>query len=277
MPVAKTPHKEFLIVILFFAAYLPILCWMSDRWFAPNSYYSHGILVPMVSLFLVWKKQASLKQLRFQSSSWGMTLITAGLLLYWLSALMHVYFTAGFSMLIVMAGLILHFYGKRTMREVLFPVLFLVFMIPLPLIMIAFICFKLKIIAAHLAAWILNLIGLPAIQESSILKLRHSYVLVEDSCGGLRSLVSLTALGCIFAYRLKLRLSRKIILFISAIPIATFTNACRIVFLAAVGEIWGTEYTRGFLHELSGYLVFAFAFLMLYIVKRRLTISYAKT
>jgi exosortase len=144
-------------------------------------------------------------------------------------------------------------------------------MVPLPLIMVSFVCFKLKIIAAHLATIILNMIGFPAVQLSSIIRLSHSYVLVEDSCGGLRSLISLTALGCIFAYRLHLRLTRKMILFLSAIPIAVITNACRIVFLSAVGEIWGTQYTQGFVHDLSGYLVFAFAFLMLFTVKKVLT------
>jgi exosortase/archaeosortase family protein len=84
-------------------------------------------------------------------------------------------------------------------------------------------------------------------------------------------LIALTALGCIFAYRLKLRLSKKMLLFASAIPIATITNACRIVFLAAVGEIWGTRYTQGPLHGISGYLVFVFAFLFLFAVKKILT------
>ncbi len=144
-------------------------------------------------------------------------------------------------------------------------------MIPLPLILVAFICFKLKIIAAQFATFILNLIGLHAVQQSSIIKLSHSFVLVEDSCGGLRSLISLTALGCIFAYRLKLRLTKKILLFLSAIPVATISNAFRIVFLSAVGECWGTEHTQGFLHDLSGYLVFVFAFLLLFAVKKILT------
>jgi exosortase len=209
--------------------------------------------------------------IRPDPSPWGLRLFIVGIMLYWLSALMHVYFTSGFSMLIVTAGLILHFYGVKTLKEIRFPLFFLIFMIPLPLIVVAFICFKLKILAAQFATLLLNLIGLHAVQQSSILKLDHSYVLVEDSCGGLRSLISLTALGCIFAYRLKLRLTKKMLLFISAIPIATVANACRIVFLSAVGEIWGTNYTQGFLHDLSGYMVFVIAFLMLYAVKIILT------
>ena len=266
----KNHQKEILVVILLFAAYMPTIMWMWDRWLSEDSYYSHGILVPLVSLFLVWSKRRTLRKLPSETSPWGLRIFFLGIILYWASAISHVYFTSGFSMLIVIAGLVLHFYGEKALREILFPLLFLVFMIPLPLIVIAFICFKLKIVAAHLATFILNMIGLPAMQESSIIKMNHSYVLVEDSCGGLRSLISLTALGCIFAYQLKLRLFKKMVLFISAIPIATITNACRIVFLSAVGEIWGTQYTQGLLHDLSGYLVFAFAFLLLFAVKKLL-------
>jgi exosortase len=267
----KTYQKEVLVVILLFAAYLPTIIWMWDRWFAENSYYSHGILVPLVSLFLILKKKDVLRQLPIVPSPWGLRLFIVGIILYWISALLHVYFSSGFSMLIVIAGLVLHFYGEKVFRAILFPLLFLVFMIPLPIIVVAYICFKLKILAAQLATMMLNLIGFSAIQEKSVIKMAHSYVLVEDSCGGLRSLISLIALGCIFAYRLKLRLTKKMVLFVSAIPIAIITNACRIVFLSVVGEVWGAQYTQGFLHAFSGYAVFAFAFLMLFAVKKILT------
>jgi exosortase len=266
----KTHEKELLIAILMVALSMPTILWMWDRWFAAYSYYSHGILIPFVTLFLIWEKREALKKIPREPSIWGFRVFFLGIVLYWISAQVHVYFTSGYAMLVISAGIILYFYGQRTLRELLFPLLFLIFMIPLPLIVVAFICFKLKIIAAHLATLILNAVGLPAIQQSSIIKLSHSYVLVEDSCGGLRSLISLTALGSIFAYRLRLRLSKKILLFLSAIPIATISNTFRIVFLSAVGEIWGTQYTQGFLHDLSGYLVFIFAFLMLFGLKKLL-------
>ena len=85
-----------------------------------------------------------------------------------------------------------------------------------------------------------------------------------------RSLISLMALGSIFAYQLRSSFPPKMLFFISTIPIATITNAFRIVFISAIGEMLGTEYTQGFLHELSGYLVFGFAFVLLYLVKKLL-------
>jgi exosortase len=266
----KSHPKEFSISILLLIAYMPIILWMWERWFAPESYYGHGVLIPMVSIFLIFMKREELKKLPYEPSGWSFRILILGIFLYWTSAIIHIFFSAAFSMILVISGLVLHFYGKKSLRHILFPLLFLVFMIPLPLILVAAISFKLKLLAAQLATTILNNIRLPALQEASLIRMRHSYVVVEDACGGLRSLISLTALGAVFAYQIRGRLIKKIFLFISAIPIAVVTNAFRIVFLATVGEIWGTQYTQGFLHNLSGYLVFTFAFLLLFYVEQLL-------
>ena len=262
--------KEKLLITLFLVAYVPIILWMWERWFEENSYYSHGVLVPFVSLFLILGKKDILQKLTPNPSRWGFRLFTVGILIYWISASLHIYFSAGFSMLLVILGLILHLYGEKTLKEVLFPILFLIFMIPLPLILVATFSFKLKILAAQLATFVLNEIRLPAIQLASLIKMSHTYVVVEDACGGLKSLISLTALGSLFAYQIKTNSIKKTILFVSAIPIAVLTNAARIVFLAAIGEIWGIQYAQGFLHHFSGYLVFTFAFLLLFAIKELL-------
>ncbi len=264
-------HKEILLIaFIFLFAYAPIILWMWERWFAQESYYSHGILIPIVSLSLLYFKRDELKKIPFESSVWGMRFFILGIILYWISAILHIYFSAAFSMLIVLTGIILHFWGRLTFRHLLFPLSFLIFMIPLPLIVVATISFKLKILAANLATMMLNNIGLPALQEASLIKMHHTYVVVEDACGGLKSLISLAALGAIFAYQLKGRLLKKIALFTSAIPIAVIANAFRIVFLGAVGEIWGVQYAQGGLHSFSGYLVFALAFLLLFFIEQLL-------
>lgn len=272
----KNYANEMVVVFLLIAASIPTILWMSDRWFIPDSYYSHGFLVPLITLFIIWRKRYELEKLPFVPSRWGFRTFLLGISLYWTSALLHVYFSSAIAMLIITIGLIGHIYGKKTLQEILFPILFLVFMIPLPLIVVAYICFKLKIVAAQLATLMLNILGFGAVQLSSYIKLTHSYVLVEDSCGGLRSLVSLMALGSIFAYQLNARFIKKMILFAMAVPIAIVTNASRIVFLSIIGEVWGAQYAQGILHTVSGYLVFAFAFLFLFVLKKILEYEWPK-
>lgn len=249
-------------------AYLPALLWMWDRWFARDSYYTHGILVPFVSGYLIWQQQAELSRIPVKRSAWGMALIIIGVLIYLLSSLFRIYFSSGFSLLIVLVGLILHYYGIAVFRKILFPVLFLFFMMPLPLVVIVNISFQMKLFAAQLATSILNSMGVLAIREGSIIKMRHAYVIVEDVCSGLRSLISLAALGSIFAYWLKGPMVKRILLFLTTIPIAIITNVCRVIILSLLSEIWGAEYASGFVHDLTGFLVFVLAFILLYITGR---------
>lgn len=264
----KNIFKKFstgiIISLALLFAYLPAFVWMWDRWFAKDSYYSHGILVPFVSAYLIWMKREELRRIRIQSSGWGIPLIITGVLVHILSSLFRVYFSSAFSFLIVFVGIILHFYGTRVLRCILFPILFLSFMMPLPLVVIVNISFQMKLFAAEIARWTLVNMGFAAIREGSIIKLPHAYVVVDDVCSGLRSLISLTALAGIFAYWFKGHFYKRVLIFFSAIPIAVVTNVCRVVFLSFVSEIWGPQSIVGFLHDFSGFMVFALAFLMLY-------------
>ena len=262
----KSHTTEFLLAGMFILTYIPTLLWMWDRWFARDSYYSHGVLIPFVSGFLIWQMRGELAAIRPKRSPWGMPLIIAGLVIHLGSSLFRVYFTSGFSMLIVLTGLILFLYGSKTFKKIIFPVCFLIFMIPVPLVVITNISFKMKILAAQIATVVLNGMGLEAVRSGSVLKMQHTNVVVDDICSGLRSLISLTALGSIFAYGMKGPMPKRIILFLSTIPIAIATNVLRIVFLSFVSEVWGAEYATGFVHDLSGFMVFALAFILLYAV-----------
>lgn len=262
----KSHTVELLLAGMFILTYIPTSLWMWDRWFARDSYYSHGILIPFVSGFLIWQMRKELAAIHPKRSPWGIPLIIAGLIIHLGSSLFRIYFTSGFSMLIVLTGLILFVYGSKILKKISFPVCFLIFMIPVPLVVITNISFKMKIFAAQIATGLLNNMGLEAVRSGSVLKMRHTYVVVDDICSGLRSLISLTALGSIFAYWMKGPMYKRIILFCSTIPIAIATNVLRITFLAFVSEVWGAEYAVGFIHDLSGFMVFALAFILLYTV-----------
>ena len=265
----KNNFKQLSISAIFLLTYTPTLIWMWDRWFARDSYYSHGILIPFVVGYLIWQERESLKKIKLKESRWAIPLIILGILIHILSALFRIYFTSGYSMIIVLIGLILYFYGSAVLSKIWFPVCFLVFMIPFPEVVITNISFRMKIFAAQIATYILNYhMRIPAIREGSLIKMRNAYVMVDDVCSGLRSLISLTALGSIFAFWLKGPVWKKIILFLSTIPIAIITNVCRIIFLSTVSEVWGPQYAEGFVHDASGFLVFGLAFVLLFSVAR---------
>lgn len=262
--------KPAVITALLLAIYAPTIWWMVDRWNAKDSYYSHGFLVPLVSLYVLWLKKKRLSAIKPKPVVLGLWLLIAGLLIHMLSAFFRVYFTSAFSSLLVISGIVLYFSGVEMFRETLFAILFLVFMIPLPLIAVVGITFKLKMFAAYWANKIVNGLGIRAILDGSVIKMRHTHVIVEDVCSGLRSLISLLALGTIVAYLSKLSRWKKVVVFFAAGVMAIVANIVRIVFMALTSEIYGAKFTEGFLHTLSGLIVFVVAFAGLMMVVKEL-------
>ena len=260
----KDFKNEIIVGVIFLLMYFPTLIWMWNRWFGRDSYYSHGILIPFVVGFFIWRKKETLAALPRNTSPWGIQLIVAGLLIHIFSAIFRVYFSSGFSMILVLYGLILYFYGKKIFKELLFPISFLVFMVPLPEVAITGISFRLKLFAAKIAASTLNNLRIRALQDGSTIKMLHAQVVVDDVCSGLRSLISLTALSALFAYMMSTNILKRLILFSSAIPIAVITNVCRVVILASISEIWGAKYAAGFVHDATGFSVFILAFVLLF-------------
>ena len=262
--------KPAIITALLAVIYSPTIWWMVDRWNAKDSYYSHGILVPVVSLYVLWLKRERLSQMKMKPAGWGLWFLVGGLFIHVISAILRVYFSSAFSLLLVIPGIVLYFCGLAILKECWFAIAFLGFMLPLPLVAIVGITFKMKIFAAYWASKIVNAMGIPAILDGSVIKMRHTQVVVEDVCSGLRSLISLMALGAIVAYLSKLTRWKKVLVFLTAGVMAVIANIVRIVFMAVTSEIYGAVFTKGFLHTLSGILVFVVAFVGLMVVVKEL-------
>lgn len=243
---------------------------MIDRWSAKDTYYSHGFLIPFISIFITWFKRNELMKLKINPSRLGWIFFLSSLLVHLVSVRFRVSFVSGFSLLVVIAGLVLLSLGKDYLRQLMFPVAFLAFMVPLPMVLIANFSFRLKIFAAQVSTFIIRRLGVPAIREGSMIKTAHSQIMVEDPCSGIRSLIALIALGALMAYFSNLSKAKKAILFISSIPIAIATNIIRITSLSLVSEMYGDKFATGTFHNIMGVLVFVFAFVGLALVGKLL-------
>jgi exosortase len=260
-----------LIALLLGTMYFPTFIWMWGRWFAEESYYSHGILIPFVVAFLVYFKKDEIALVaslpRNDNRLFGLFLIILGLAIHLGSAWMKVYFTSALSMILVILGLILYFLGAVFFRKLLYPVLFLLFMVPMPMVLVTNLSVKMKLFAAQCATWVLNNIGIPAMRDGSTIRTVHSYMMVEGPCSGLRSLISLLALGALVAYFMKAGTLKKWALLVLSVPIAICANIFRIALLTAASEIYGEKFAMGWFHDFSGFLLFAVALLGLMMVK----------
>lgn len=255
---------------LLLAAYIPTFIWMWDRWMAKESYYGHGILIPLVSLYFVWQRRELLRKAKVSSQMKGLFIVALGLFVHIICALLKVYFLSGFSFIFVLYGLVLFFFGKEVASHLIFPIFFLLAMIPLPLVLIGNLTVKLKLFAAQCATFLLNRIGFTSIQDGNIIRMPNSFVTVGAPCSGLRSLIALLTLGLIFAYAMRVSYIKKGLFLLSAVPIAILANILRIMMLAIVNDLYGEKAVSGFFHDFSGFLVFAFAFAGLFIVNKML-------
>lgn len=250
--------------------YLPSLIWMYDRWTVTDTYYSHGLLVPFISALLVWLKRGQLAKLKLRPSNTGWLLLIPSIAVYLISAMLRINFSGAFTLVPTLAGLVLLLMGKDYLKQLLFPILFILFMIPLPSAAIVNISFGLKIFAAKLATFVVNQIGISAIRDGSVIKTLHAQLMVEDPCSGIRSLIALIALGTLMAHLSHTTRFKKTILFLSAIPIAIGANVVRIVALTLASEIYGTKFAMGWFHETMGIVVFIIAFLGLTLLNKAL-------
>ena len=255
-------------LVLLFIAYVPTLKWMLDRWNAHESYYGHGFLIPLVSLYILWQRRELLKKAKFSSEFFGLAIIVGGLLMHIVCAALKIYFISGFSFVAVLYGLILFCFGKGVARCLVFPVFFLLAMIPLPLVVVGNLTVKLKLFVAQVSTFTLNIIGFPSILDGSTIRMPTSFIIVAAPCSGLRSLISLITLGLLFAFAIRTSYLKKGLLFLSAIPIAIISNLLRIVILAMVNDLYGEEVAQGFFHDFSGFLLFGVAFIGLLSVSR---------
>ena len=262
--------KLAVLAALTIIVYVPAFMWMLDNWNGRDTYYSHGFLIPLISIFIIWQKRKALSQLPLKPLNSGWLLFLGGLLIHIISASWQVNFTSAFSFILTLIGMVMLFFGKNYLRQLLFPIAFLLFMIPLPAVAIVNLSFRLKIFVAQIATLVINKLGVPAIREGSLIITMHSRIMVENPCSGIRSLIALIALGALMAYYSKLSPAKKAILFISSVPVAVSTNIIRIIALSMVCEIYGEKYAAGFFHDAMGILIFVLAFWGLALIARLL-------
>lgn len=251
-----------ILILLLGGVYWRILLNLMLQWWDdPN--YSHGFLVPLFSLYIVWQERATLRTLPRSGSLLGIPLMLGGIAVLMLGDLGAENFLMRSSLLVVIAGLILFHVGPTILRAVMFPLAFLVFMVPLPGVIFYAVTFPLQRLAAEQAAWILDLMGIPVLLDGNIIHLSQMSLGVTEACSGIRSLISLFAGAVAWAYLLIPGGWSAAIFIAATVPITILANAVRVVLTGLIGQQFGVEYATGFFHEFAGWIIYVFAFLCL--------------
>jgi exosortase len=255
----------FLPFVVLLGIYLPALYELVADWHH-DSNYSHGFLVPIVSGYLLWQKRAELKDIPRHIDSRGMIPVLLGLLLFILGNGAAEYFTVRFSFVLTLFGLVYFLMGPQLIRKAWFELFFLLFMIPIPYVIYFSATFPMQLLASKITAGVLNLIGMGVVRQGNIIHIPGYSLEVAEACSGMRSLVSLLALGALYAYLTQRRFSAKLILFLSTIPIAVTANVFRVFVTSLLAYTVSNQVTQEPLHTIMGLSVFIVAFILLFVV-----------
>jgi exosortase len=246
------------------------------NWNMRNSYYSHGFLVPFVSLFFAWRNRAAFLAAEAKPSPWGYLWMAGAAALLLLADFLGFRVLGQVSLVVMIVGVLLVIMGVQRTLTLWFPLAFLLFMVPIPASLTASITFRLKLIASEAAVGLCNLLTMPVVQDGSYIHFKDDYLVVGEVCGGLRSLIALFALGAIIVYVSKCKTWARVVLLLLTGPIAIIANIFRIFLLCVVGYLYGSEVASGKVHDFSGYLIFVVAFGLFFIaeaVLRRLALE----
>lgn len=261
MIIFSRQRQWFILAGLLLALYWQVFsAWGADLWHDDN--YSHGLLIPFVSLYFIRQHWERLIQAERQPAFRGVWLVLAGLLLFTIGGIGAEFFSQRVSFIVLLYGLLLFVEGRVVAAQLRFPVGILFFAIPLPYILYNAIAFPLKLVASQVAVFILKMIGMPVFREGNILQLSHTTLEVVDACSGIRSLMTLITLAFFLAVFMHRHLGKRLLVVAMALPVAVVANAGRVA-LTAILTSYDPAWGSGTLHELAGWGVFVLSFLAL--------------
>jgi len=258
--------------ILLIVTYYPILRHLVEQWWS-DADVGHGFFVPLVSGFIVWQRREQLMALEWKPAWWGIGLMAWGGLQAYIGLLGAEQFLQRTAFLESLVGLLLVLGGTALIRELAFPLLLLPFMIPIPTVIYNQITFPLQLFASRVAEVLLGLINIPVYREGNVLELASQKLSVAEACSGIRSLLSLSFLALVYGYFFDNKVWMRFALFIGVLPIAILANAGRVTITGILSER-DPELARGFFHELEGFIIFAIAFAMLYVLHLLISLIY---
>ncbi|MGE3468422.1 MAG: exosortase C-terminal domain/associated protein EpsI, partial [Pyrinomonadaceae bacterium] len=246
-----------------------------DWWHDEN--YSHGLLVPFVIGMIIWRAWDALNPAAGRGSTIvGGGAIVIAILLLIAGTLGAELFIQRISLVLMLAGLTVYFFGTRLLNLLAVPFALLLLAIPIPQIVFNRIAFPLQIWASQMAVWGIRLFEVPTLRKGNVIDIlprgatQTISLEVVEACSGIRSLMTLVTLALILAYftrRNEGRLAnlstpdfwRAVLLMLLAVPIAVLTNAARVTATGVLTYYYGKQATEGTWHDLSGWLVYVVA------------------
>lgn len=271
--------KISLLATIFIFTYVGAISSLINTWLSRDD-YSHGFLVPIISLYFVWTERQELKYLPIQPNILsGLILTLVGSLMLLMGDIGGVLIVQQISIIVIIPGLVLLLLGSRFLKALSLPLSYLIFMVPVFGFFIERIHWPFQLITAAMSTEALKLLNIPVFRHAQYLELSNISIEVAKACSGVNYLVSIIAIGIPLAYFSQKTLFRRGILVGTAIVIGIVTNWIRV---ALIG-IWaynGGKIVHGPLHIFQGLFVSVVGFAFLFasaLLLRKIPSSVLKT
>jgi exosortase len=242
---------------------------LARQWWDDGN-YSHGFFVPLFAGYILWRERERWRKVPLRANNFGFVIMLFAVGLMILGTLGAEAFTLRFSLIVMIAGMVVFLAGWRLLRSVAFPIGYLIFMIPLPALIYYQLTFPLQLLASRLGAAGLVRLGIHTVREGNLLFLPNCTLEVVDACSGVRSLLSLLAATVAYAYFAEPVIWKRVFLTASTVPIVIVINGIRLVATGALSYYFGPEIDAGVIHLLLGVGSFALALLAVFLVHRLL-------
>jgi exosortase B len=236
------------LLVLFVPTFYDLAAWLWQQ-----DEHAHGPIILAIIGWLIWQRRAALFDAPAPAPSAGIACLTFGLLLYVVGRSQEIMLFELGALAPVLAGTVLALCGWRALRMFWFPILFIVFMLPLPGYLVDALTGTLKQQVSGVTTYILYNVGYPIARNGVVISIGQYQLLVADACSGLNSMFSLTALGVLFMYlAARASLLHNALMIASILPIAFAANIVRVIALILITYHFGDEAGQGFLHRGAG-------------------------
>lgn len=252
-----------IVAALFVLAYWREILRLTEGWKSPD--WTHGWLIPLISLYIVHVNRERLWRIPIRPSLLGVPIMLGAAGIY-LWAILHIFgYPRPFSMLIMIAGIVTLMGGWRLALASWFPIVLLIFAIPLPQLKYTEMTFPLRRIVTTLATGALNLLpNVFAKAEAMTIDYyrgsAHGTLDVAEACSGMRLLMAFLAMGAIMAYLMRERsVWHRLALLALCFPIAIFCNFVRVT-TTGILQVYGYQtFAKGGAHAALGLLMMLLA------------------
>lgn len=293
MSVLRAVWKPVALAAALCFLYASVLAKLGHDWWTDEN-YSHGLLIPLIIAYILWMERGRLARAQGQPRLWwGGSLVLCALCALWVGTAGAELFVQRVSLVLILAGIVIYFWGFKLLRLTLVPLALLLLAIPIPAIIFNQIAFPLQLFASRCAVRVMRIFDLPVLRQGNVIELMprgasvSKKLEVVEACSGIRSLMTLVTLAVVFAYftyprsgggdktgeerRQSLMASfksygfwRSVIIILSAVPIAITTNALRVSGTGVLAYYYGSKVADGFFHYFSGWVVYIVAFILLF-------------